>query len=277
MSTDAVVLYEARPDGVAVITLNRPDRLNAWTHALDDEYFGALAKANADPNVRAIVVTGAGRGFSAGADLEVLQQLEGDRPPTAMSPKTGRPLPFLHLQHEVLSVNKPVIAAINGAVAGMSLVQALLCDIRFAAAGAKFTFAFSQRGLAAEYGVSWILPRIVGVGTALDLLFSSRVFLAEEALQLGLVQRVLPGDELLDAAIAYAADLARNCAPRSMAVMKRQVYRHSGMGLDESLNESLEVMVDLITGPDFKEGVQSFVEKRSPTFNPVDAGFDAGI
>ncbi|MGE0879228.1 MAG: enoyl-CoA hydratase [Acidimicrobiia bacterium] len=275
--SDSVVLYEVRDDGVAVITLNRPDRMNAWTHELDELYFATLQKANADTNVRAVVVTGSGRGFSAGADMEILQGLDGERPPTALSPKTGRPLPFKHLQHEVLSVNKPVIAAINGAAAGMSLVQALLCDVRFAAAGAKFTFAFSQRGLAAEYGASWILPRIVGVSTALDLLFSSRVILAEEAKELGIVQRVVPGDQLLEEAIAYAANLAANCAPRSMAVIKRQVYRHIGMEMQDAMDETFEVMVDLITGPDFKEGVASFVEKRSPNFNPVGADFDPGI
>ena len=168
------VLYDVR-DHVALITLNRPEKLNAWTPAMSAGYREALDNATADSDVRVLVLTGAGRGFCAGADLELLGGLAetgarvggGDREPAQMEP----------------AVPKPVIAAVNGPCAGLGFVRAMFCDIRFAAAGAKFTTAFARRGLVAEYGLSWLLPRIVGLGRANDLLLTSRVVLAEEALE----------------------------------------------------------------------------------------------
>jgi enoyl-CoA hydratase/carnithine racemase len=258
--TDAV-LYEVR-DNVALITLNRPERLNAWNGDLGAGYFDSLDRAAADPSVGAIVVTGAGRGFCAGADMDVLQGIDGGAEP-------GGGQPDRRDARYALSIPKPIIAAVNGACAGLGFVHAVACDIRFAAAGAKFTTAFSRRGLIAEHGCSWTLPRLVGQANALDLLMSARVVLAEEALEMGLVNKVFPPDQLLDEALAYAADMASNAAPTSMAIIKHQVYNHPGMSLDDAMDASNSLMRASLRRPDFKEGVSSFLEKRPPSFEPV--------
>jgi enoyl-CoA hydratase/carnithine racemase len=168
-----------------------------------------------------------------------------------------------------LTVPKPIVAAINGPVAGIGLVQALMCDIRFAAAGAKITTAFARRGLVAEHGMSWMLPRLVGPARALDLLFSARVVLAEEAAELGLVNRVLRPERVLDETVAYARDLAVNCSPASMAAMKKQVYGDLERGLAPALENANRLMIESLQAPDFVEGVTSFVEKREPSFAPL--------
>lgn len=262
---DEVVLYDVRDDGVALLTLNRPDRLNAWTIEMEDRYFDLLLEAEADAAVRAVVVTGAGKGFSPGADLGSLE-----------AGSAGSPLEFGSLRRRPttlpLGIRKPIIGAINGAVAGVSLVQALHFDLRFAAAGVKMTFSFPQRGLVAEYGVSWLLPRIIGTSRALDLLLSGRVVTAEEALELGLVNRVLPPDELLDATLAYAGDLAAKCSPASMAVAKQQVYADWGNDLETSRVRVAHLMAASFKGPDFREGVDSFLQKRPATFPPLGEG-----
>jgi enoyl-CoA hydratase/carnithine racemase len=247
-------------DGIAVITLNRPDRLNAWTGEMEHLYFAALERCAGDADVRVIVVTGAGRGFCAGADMQDLQAL-GDGSFTGEdAPRERRP------QSYPLSIPKPIVAAINGPCAGIGLVQALMCDIRFAAAGAKLTTAFARRGLVAEHGISWVLPRLVGPARALDLLLSGRVVLAEEAERLGLVNRVLAPEELLAQTLAYARDLAVNCSPASMATMKRQVYGDLERGLAESLDAADRLMLASFAAPDFQEGVASFVDRREPQF-----------
>lgn len=258
-----LVLYEVR-DGVALLTLNRPERLNAWTPALEDDYFAALERAGSSEQVRAIIVTGAGRGFCAGADMQQLQELSSHTPPSANGAER-RP------QSLPLTIPKPIIAAINGPCAGIGLVQALMCDIRFAAAGAKFTTAFARRGLVAEHGISWLLPRLLGPARALDLLLSGRVLLAEAAGELGLVNRVLPGELLLEQTFDYARELAENCSPASMATMKRQVYADLERGLRQATDEADALMLASFAAPDFAEGVQSFVERRSPHFAPLGA------
>ena len=257
-----VVLFEVR-DRVALLTLNRPDRLNAWTPELQTRYFDLLEECAEREDVRAIVVTGAGRGFCAGADMEGLQQLAGGDAEQATSRQDPRPVSY------ALSVPKPVIAAINGACAGIGLVHAVMCDLRFAAAHAKFTTAFSRRGLVAEYGISWMLARLVGPARALDLLLSSRIVLGEEAAELGLVNRSLDGDRLLEETLSYARMLAEECSPASMAAMKRQVYGDYERTLGESVEEAHRLMAESFRGSDFGEGVRSFLERRTPEFPPL--------
>ena len=261
------VLYEVR-DRVAVVTFNRPDRLNAWNADIHTGYFESLDRAGADPEVRVIVVTGNGRGFCAGADMDVLQgigsaSIDGSDDGSADN-NAGATWEHTH----AMTIPKTVIAAVNGACAWLGFVHALACDIRFAAAGAKFTVAFSRRGLIGEHGMSWTLPLLVGPAVALDLLLSGRVFLAEEAAQMGVVNKVFSPESLLDETLTYANDMATNASPRSMAVMKRQVYTHPMMPIDEALEDSVRLMNESLQRPDFKEGVASFIEKRSPDFAP---------
>jgi enoyl-CoA hydratase/carnithine racemase len=253
---DALVLQERR-GAVLVLTFNRPDRLNAWNNDLEDQYFAALDAAEDDPEVRAIVVTGAGRGFCSGADMQNLQRI--DRAAERSVRPRSRAWPR--------SVDKPMIAAINGAAAGLGLVEALLCDVRFAAPEAKLTTAFTKRGLIAEYGLSYMLPRLVGPSRALDLLLSSRVVKGQEALDMGLIDFV--SEDVLSDAIAYADDLATNCSPASMAMVKRQVLRHLDAGFDLAVAESDALMLGSFDRPDVKEGVASYVEKRPPAFAPL--------
>ena len=255
-----VVLFEVA-DGVATVTLNRPDRLNAWTGELERAYFGALDECAAREDVRAIVVTGAGRGFCAGADMDDLEAIGANGGRAAQHDRRPQTFP--------LTVPKPIVAAINGACAGIGLVQALMCDVRFANAEAKFTTAFARRGLVAEHGISWILPRVVGPARALDLLLSGRVVLGEEAAQLGLVNRALPADRVLDEALTYARELATQCAPSSMATMKRQVYAALDQDLETALDEANVLMAASLEQDDFREGVRSFVERRAPNFAPL--------
>ena len=260
--SDDVVLATV-DDGVACFTLNRPDRLNAWTLEMEERYFGLLAEAAADPAVRVIVVTGAGRGFCAGLDADALTGVAGGTP---LSDRPRKPQSF------PLEIPKPIIAAVNGPCAGIGFLQALFADVRFAATGAKFTTAFARRGLLAEHGVSWLLPRMIGHARATELLLSGRVFLAEEAASLGLVHRVVEPDELLETTVAYARDLAEHCGPLAMAVTKYQVQHHWDVDLAEAQRETFALVERVHTTPDFEEGVASFVEKREPRFEPLASG-----
>lgn len=255
-----LVLYDVR-DGVAVLTLNRPDRLNAWSLDMEAVYAECLDRASADPDVRVVVVTGAGRGFCAGADMDLLQGIGGGG---AGQPRHEKP----HYEFEP-AVPKPVIAAINGACAGLGLVHALLCDIRFAAAGAKFTTAFVRRGLIAEHGSGWLLPRVVGLSRSLDILMSGRVFLAEEAERMGLVDRVVAPESLLDETLAYARDMATWCSPASMREIKTQLWHQAWGSLEDNVHDANQRMVASFGRPDFTEGVQSYLEKREPRFTGV--------
>jgi enoyl-CoA hydratase/carnithine racemase len=256
-STD-LVLAERR-GSVLVLSLNRPERLNAWTDALEELYYARLDAAEDDPEVRAIVVTGAGRGFCAGADLSDLEQGAAAGVEAALRDRP-RPRTF------PLTVRKPMIAAINGPAAGLGLVEALYCDVRFAVPEAKLTTAFARRGLIAEYGVSWILPRLVGRSVALDLLLSGRVVLGEEALRLGLVDRLSEAGRVVDDAVAYAEQLAAHSSPWSMATIKAQIHADEDRSFAAAVAAAEELMIASFDRPDVEEGVHSHLERRPPAF-----------
>jgi enoyl-CoA hydratase/carnithine racemase len=232
---------------------------------MERDYFDALQECGESPDVRVIVVTGAGRGFCAGADMQDLQAIGDGSIDTSGIEAQRRAQTF------PLSIEKPIIAAINGACAGIGLVQALMCDLRFAAAGAKLTSAFARRGLVAEHGISWLLPRLIGPARALDVLLSARVVLAEEAHAMGLVNRVVGPELLLEQTLDYARDLAVSCSPASMATIKRQVYADLERGLHGALAGADELMLASFIAPDFQEGVTSFLQRRDPRFAALGA------
>ena len=259
MSGEApVILSEQTDDGVLVLTLNRPERHNAWTLEMELLYNDLFDRAEADPDVRAVVLTGAGRSFCPGMDMSVLDDASsGRRPwPTDSLPPRTRPVTF----------PKPVIAAINGACAGIGFNQALMCDVRFAVPKAKLAAAFSRRGLVAEDGVAWILPRVVGYGHASDMLLSSRPVTGTEALAMGLVNRLVEPGELLPTALAYAGELARQCSPYAMSLIKRQLLDDQERGFLEGRDDARALLAVAKKAPDYREGVRSFMERRAPRF-----------
>ncbi|HET7739908.1 MAG TPA: enoyl-CoA hydratase [Mycobacterium sp.] len=263
------VLYEALENGVAVVTLNRPERMNAWGGGLAAAFYRCMDAAEADPDVRVIVLTGNGRAFCAGADMGDLDTISGASESTGDEDSDMSHLVGERHPHFLTDMRKPIIAAINGACAGIGLTHALMCDVRFVAAGAKLTTAFARRGLIGEYGISWILPRLVGWSAALDLLLSGRTFYAEEAAELGLVKEVVAPEDLLPRALAYAQDMAAHCAPSSMAVIKRQMYDDALRDLAATSDHAERLMHESMRRPDFIEGITAFFEKRQPNFPPL--------
>jgi enoyl-CoA hydratase/carnithine racemase len=291
------VLYECR-DGVGLITFNRPEQLNSWG-VIADGYFDALDQAAADPDCRVVVVVGSGRAWCAGADVQGQGQMWDKKDKSAKAPGTSpaaaKPSEDSDMArrrteykarmdagivtdskgrwaNHAQTVPKLVVACVNGAVAGGGFSQIMNCDVRFAAAGAPFASAFARRGLIAEHGVSRTLVEAVGMGTAMDLLVSGRKIRAEEALQLGIVQRVYPKEELLEATLAYARDVAINVPPSSMAVIKRQILTNQYMPMMDVMKESNRLMMESFKVPEHREGVRSFLEKRKPTFPPYSTG-----
>jgi enoyl-CoA hydratase/carnithine racemase len=245
-------------ESIAVVTLNRPDRLNAWTSAMDLAYAEALVACDRDSDVRVIVVTGAGRAFSAGADVDMLRGMLTGGPRVVR----GEGVPVL----PELGVGKPIIAAINGACVGLSFVHALSCDIRVVAESAKLSTAFVRRGLVAEHGVSWLLSRAIGVPAAMDLLLSGRVFTGDEAVRLGLASRAVDADAVLDVSLTYARDLIVNCSPNAMRAIKRQVWQDLNRSFEEADQDADRLMEESFERPDFREGIESFLERRPPRF-----------
>jgi enoyl-CoA hydratase/carnithine racemase len=253
-----VVLYELA-DRVAIITLNRPEVLNAWTMEMGREYLRRIDEAAADPEVRAVVVTGAGRGFCAGADMSLLKDLMAGVQPPRDSVR--------HDDGVEPAVPKPVIAAINGPCVGLGLTRALYCDVRFVTAGTEISSAFARRGLVAEHGMSWLLPRVVGWSRALDLMLSGRTVGADEALRIGLVDHVVA--DARAAALDYAPEMARLCSPAALRDIKRQAWGDATKTLRESIDASAQLMLASFTRPDLAEGVMSFLEKRAPNYPPL--------
>ena len=267
-------LYEVA-DRVATITLNRPDKLNAWTAVMEGEVRVAMGEAERDENVRVIILTGAGRGFCAGADISLLSTVAtkgldaAQRAQALQSQRNtveGVRADFQKKYSYFPAITKPVIAAINGPIVGLGLVIALYCDLRFASDAARFGTAFARRGLIAEYGMAWMLPRLVGHSNALDLLFSARMIDAAEALRMGLVNQVFPQDAFHAKVREYAVGVASSVSPRSLRVIKRQVYDAMFLTLAESFDVSEQEMLASLRCDDFKEGVAHFVEKRAPHF-----------
>jgi len=267
-------LYQVA-ERVATITLNRPDKLNAWTAIMEGEVRAAMEAAAKDENVRVIVLTGAGRGFCAGADISLLSTVaekgldearRAQAVQAAIGIRAGVRADFRKKYSYFPAVDKPVIAGINGPVVGLGLVIALYCDLRFASDAARLGTAFAQRGLIAEYGLAWMLPRLVGHANALDLLFTARMIDAAEALRIGLVNQIYPQEAFLESVQKYAMNLAANVSPRSLRVIKRQVYDAMFQTLAESFESSEQEMLASLHSEDFKEGVAHFIEKRAPAF-----------
>src|ERR1700676_1345111 len=264
---------------VATITLNRPDKLNAWTALMESEVRSHMEDAEQDDEVRVIVLTGAGRGFCAGADMSLLSAVaergldyrdldDRGRGPVLRdgAMREGVPPDFQKKYSYFPAIGKPVIAAINGPVVGLGLVITLYCDLRLASDAARFSTIFARRGLIAEYGMAWMLPRIVGIANALDLLFSARTIDATEALRVGLVNRVFPQDTFLEKAQEYAHEVASTVSPRSLRIIKRQVYEAMSQPLAEAFDISVREMMACFRTEDFKEGVAHFVQKRPAAF-----------
>jgi enoyl-CoA hydratase/carnithine racemase len=265
---------------VATITLNRPDKLNAWTELMESEVRSHMENAEQDDEVRVIVLTGAGRGFCAGADMSLLSAVAergldyrdlDDRGREQVlrdgaNRREGADPDFQKKYSYFPAIGKPVIAAINGPVVGLGLVITLYCDLRLASAASRFSTTFARRGLIAEYGMAWMLPRIIGIANALDLLFSARTIDAAEALRMGLVNRVFPQETFLEKVQESAQELASTVSPRSLRIIKRQVYEAMSQPLAEAFDISVREMMACFRTEDFKEGVAHFVEKRPAAF-----------
>ncbi len=265
---------------VATITLNRSDKLNAWTALMESEVRSHMENAERDDEVRVIVLTGAGRGFCAGADMSLLsavaqrgvdyQDLDDRGREQVLRDganlRKGAAPDFQKKYSYFPAIGKPVIAAINGPVVGLGLVITLYCDLRLASDASRFSTTFARRGLIAEYGMAWMLPRIIGIANALDLLFSARTIDAAEALRMGLVNRVFPQETFWAKTQEFAQELASTVSPRSLRIIKRQVYEAMSQPLAEAFDISVREMIACFGTEDFKEGVAHFVEKRPAAF-----------
>lgn len=261
--------YEVE-DGIATVWLHRPERMNAWTGRMHTEYRWLLQQAENDPRVRAIIVTGTGRAFCAGADTKALQGhvakggYDPGTPADLAQPGYGVQPEFDAFFAYHFGLTRPVIAAINGPAAGVGFALACYADLRFAAAGAKLTTAHGRLNLPAEYGLSWLLPRLVGLTRANDILLTSRKFLAEEAERMGLLNAVLPADELMEHVRGYVLDMITTISPGSLAATRRQIYADLHRSVAEAVHDSETRLERMMKEPDFAEGVAALVEKRPP-------------
>ena len=273
-ATYTEIRYEV--DGpVVLITLDRPERLNAIGPNMINELRHALATAERDPSITGIVLTGEGRGFCAGADMDGLKDLAADenadpfRRDGAQDLQPGGPDHSTHFEKSVtfvMAVRKPVIGAINGPAAGMGLSFAAACDIRIAAEDAFFVNSFAQRGLSGEHATTWLLPRLMGHGRALDMMWTGRRVGAEEALAVGLVNQVVPKDQLVDTAKDYVRTLAKTASPRSLMHIKQQTYLDLMRPLADAMDDGEDRIRESLNWTDFAEGVAAFQERREPNF-----------
>jgi enoyl-CoA hydratase/carnithine racemase len=266
----AEIIYD-KSDRIATITFNRPEKMNAWTPTMGAEIRTAMLDADRDPNIGAIVVTGAGRAYCAGADMGALSEISAGR-----ATPTGAPAPsaeqdewmrglradYRNQYAYILGLSKPVIGAINGACVGLGFTTSLYQDIRIASDNARMGLIFVQRGLAIEHGSSWMLSRIIGVARAAELAVTGRLVDAEEALRIGLVHRVVPQGRLMDTAREVAGHIAHNCSPLGVSEARKLVWRHLFTDLATAIREDDESMTMMTRSEDFKEGVRAFVEKR---------------
>jgi enoyl-CoA hydratase/carnithine racemase len=251
-------------DGLAIVTINRPAVLNAFTRDMIEQLRTIADQVEHDSAVFALAITGTGRAFCSGLDVALLSSAAESGGAEARVPAGELPGLFVHL----LKVSKPVIAAVNGVAAVGGFVLAMMCDLRFASDAASFTMAMSNRGLIAEHGTSWLLPRQIGISRALDLMWTSRRMGAAEALSVGLVDRVVPAGSELQAVKDYVADLRARVSPRAVAEMKAQVYGHLDMSFGEAVHDSMRRMMAALKHPDIREGARAFIERRPPRFEP---------
>ena len=261
-------------DPVAIIEFNREDRLNAASDKMLAEMRHACAQAENDPKVVGIIITGKGRGFCAGRDVvkggnsgPSRPEGDGSLPVELGDPDVGAG--YARSYAYLATLRKPVIAAVNGPCVGLGFVIAMMCDMRYVAEEAYFMSAFGQRGLVAENGIGWMLPRVVGVGRAMEILWSSRKVRGEEAAQLGLAEKCVPADQLVDEAKAFIKMLADTIAPSSLATMKKQMYRSLEQDFGTAFDESRAALDVARSGPDVAEGMTSFREKRAPNFKRI--------
>jgi enoyl-CoA hydratase/carnithine racemase len=270
----ADIKYE-KSDRIATITFNRPEKMNAWTPKMGLETRTAMLDADRDPNVGAIIVTGAGRAYCAGADMGALSEISAGRA-SATGPKEAvtvhdewlsqQRIDYQNTYSYVLGLSKPVIGAINGACVGLGFTTCLYQDIRIASENARMGLIFVQRGLAIEHGSSWMLSRIIGVARAVELAVTGRLVDAEEALRIGLVHRVVPQDKLMATAREVAGHIANNCSPLGVSEAKKLVWRHLFTDLATAVKEDDESMTMMTQSEDFKEGVRAFIEKRQAKY-----------
>jgi len=257
---------------VGLITLNRPQRGNAWTGRVDTEYRWCLQQAEDDPAVRVIVVNGAGKRFCVGGDSQALEgHVERGGYDRGLSDEQANPGYGLYEDFDRpfashFGLSKPIIAAVHGAAAGIGLALVAFCDLRFAAEGTKFTTAHGKLGLPAEYGLSWLLPKIMGTTRAMELLLSSRVFLADEALELGFLNEVCTEEELLPRVLAYAEEIASSVAPTSLRETRRQVYLDMHRPIGDSVTESIRLLNEMMSTAEYRQGVKALVDKQPPGF-----------
>jgi len=263
--THEYILFEQR-GRVALITLNRPDRLNAWSYAMGDEINAAIEACNSDPGVGAVVVTGAGRGFCAGADVKGFNNSIAAKEAGGQTAEEQRPRDEEHLA-AFLRRSKPLIAAINGPSIGVGMTMTLPMDFRIASDTARFSMRFIRMGITPEVASTVYLPQIVGLQNALDLILTARTIDAQEALSMGLVRAVVPGDRLLDEALALAEEIAAN-PTECVLEGKRMVHQHMvAQDIDAVVREEDRALYRAQKGGAHKEAVRAFLEKRPPVFH----------